>query len=123
MDNNKRYTGIWGEIFAARYLRDHGLTILCANYRTRNGEIDLIAHDDEYIIFVEVKTRGEGAIAEPKEAVDYIKQKKLSITALEFLGNNPYQLSSRFDVIEVFLDENCGLKKINHIMDAFDVVI
>ncbi|NLB36384.1 MAG: YraN family protein [Clostridiales bacterium] len=120
---NTRFTGLWGEIFAARYLRDLGLTILCANYRTRNGEIDLIAQDDEYIIFIEVKTRGEGAIAQPKESVDYSKQKKLSVTALEFLGNNPYQMSCRFDVIEVFLDENYGLIKINHIKDAFEAAI
>ncbi len=120
MENKKRFSGIWGEVFAARYLRDNGFTVLCANYRTRNGEIDLIAQDDEYIIFIEVKTRGEGAIAEPKESVDFNKQKKLTATALEFLENNPYQMSSRFDVIEVYLDKNCKLNKINHIKSAFD---
>lgn len=123
MDNVKRFSGIWGEIYAARFLRDKGFTILSANYRTRNGEIDLIAQDNAYIIFVEVKTRGKGAIAEPKEAAGYTKQKKLTATALEFLSDNPYELNSRFDVIEVFLGEEYKLKRINHIENAFDATI
>ncbi|HZJ78374.1 MAG TPA: YraN family protein [Clostridia bacterium] len=123
MENKKRFSGIWGEIYSARFLRDKGLTILSANYRTRNGEVDLIAQDNTYIVFVEVKARGKGAIAEPKEAVGYTKQKKLTAAALEFLSVNPYGLNSRFDVIEVFLGEEYKLEKINHIENAFDATI
>ncbi len=61
--------GAAGEVLAARILRDKGYTILAANVRSRFGEIDIIAADRQYIAFVEVKTRSEGALYAPREAV------------------------------------------------------
>jgi len=113
-------TGAWGELFAARYLRDSGFEIVAANYRSRFGEIDIVASDGKHLVFAEVKTRGEDMVAAPGESVDLRKQKKLTLTAADFLGKHPTELGARFDVIEVYLDRENRLKKINHIKSAFD---
>ena len=57
--------GAAGEVLAARFLRNRGYDILTANYRTRLGEIDIIAADKQYIAFVEVKTRNDSAYRGP----------------------------------------------------------
>ena len=54
---NKAVTGKLGELAAGRYLRENGYEIITANYRCRLGEIDIIAKQNKYICFVEVKTR------------------------------------------------------------------
>lgn len=60
MKENKRMIGGWYEGQAARYLEGEGLRILESNYRCRTGEIDLIARDEEYFVFIEVKYRSTG---------------------------------------------------------------
>lgn len=113
------FTGALGEVLAARYLRDKGLDILSANYRSRFGEIDIVAADGDKIIFVEVKTRTGVPLTEPREAVHAEKQRRLSMAAAQYLRNEPPDTLSRFDVIEVYLDEDGKLQKLNHIPDAF----
>ncbi len=112
-------SGVWGEIFAARYLRDNGYKIVTGNFRSRLGEIDLIAQKGKYICFVEVKTRGEERLYEPKEAVDFAKQEKLISTSKIFMKVYPNGKQPRFDVCEVFLDSEFNAKKINYIENAF----
>ena len=63
-------TGRWGEETAAAYLRRRHYTIVAANYRCRLGEIDLIAENRDYLVFVEVKLRKSAAFAEALEFVD-----------------------------------------------------
>ena len=70
-------SGVWGEIFAARYLRDNGYKIITGNFRSRMGEIDLVAQKGKYMCFVEVKTRTEGGMFPPADAVDREKRKRL----------------------------------------------
>lgn len=120
---HKNPSGLWGETYAARYLRDAGCEIIAANVSNRLGEIDLIGIDGEYIFFAEVKTRGEDFIAEPAESVTFIKQKKICAVAAAFLQKHEYTLQPRFDVVEVYLDENLKPKTINHIKDAFTSTI
>ena len=69
--------GAAGEVLAARFLREKGYTLLTANYRCRQGEVDIIAADASYIVFVEVKTRQQGALYAPREAVDAAKQHRI----------------------------------------------
>ena len=118
MEINK--TGVWGEVYAARWLRTNGYKIITSNYRTRLGEIDIIASKKNYLCFVEVKTRGENPIARPMEAVDSEKQDRLIATSKLFLKNYPTKLQPRFDVCEVWLDENFEILKINYIENAYD---
>jgi len=85
------------------------------------GEIDIIAEKDKLLCFVEVKARGENAIARPMEAVDTSKQEKLIAASKLFLENFPRKLQPRFDVCEVWLGENFEILKINYIENAYEV--
>lgn len=117
------FTGALGEVYAARYLRDRGYTIVCANYRTRLGEIDIAAEKDGVLSFIEVKTRSAGMIAAPAESVDTHKQKRVALAAAQYLKNEPSGLRTRFDVIEVYLDARENLQDVRHIRNAFDSTI
>ncbi|MBR7093077.1 MAG: YraN family protein [Clostridia bacterium] len=115
--------GAVGELLAARLLRAKGYLIVTANYRTRFGEIDLIASDLKYIVFVEVKTRSDHALYLPREAVSPVKQKKILLAAKDFLKKYRTDMQPRFDVIEVWLPEDGkypDCREINHIISAFD---
>lgn len=118
MERNK--TGLWGEIYASRYLRDNGYRIITANYRTRLGELDIVADDGKNVCFVEVKTRGTDPMLRPALAVDENKQQRLTAAALIFLKEYKTQLQPRFDVCEIILDENYRVTDLNYIENAYD---
>ncbi|MBP3441379.1 MAG: YraN family protein [Clostridia bacterium] len=111
--------GVWGEIHAARHMRDNGYKILACNFSCRFGEIDIVGCKDGYICFVEVKTRGEGAISAPKEAVDAQKQSNIIASSKLFIQLYQYTQQPRFDVCEVFVDDKIKPVKINYIENAF----
>lgn len=112
-------SGLWGEVYAARFLRDNGYEIIAGNYRCRMGEIDIIAEKDGIVSFVEVKARNEDPMYRPMEAVDSQKQKRLIAAADYYMLEIKDEIHSCFDVIEVTLDENYKIKNINHIKNAF----
>lgn len=113
--------GAVGEVLAARFLRDKGYGIVSANYRCRFGEIDIIAEDDEYIAFVEVKTRAQQSWYTPREAVTEAKQERIYKTALLFLQEHPTEKQPRFDVIEVITDpqKTVGALRVEHLCNVF----
>lgn len=115
-------TGAWGEALAAQYLRKKHYTIVSSGYRCRFGEIDLIAADKKFLIFVEVKLRKNGTFAEPMEYVNRRKQDKIRVTASVYLSRFPTQLQPRFDVIEIYAPEGTQTKdpQIRHMEDAFE---
>lgn len=106
---------------AANYLREKGYVILDGNYRTRFGEIDIIAEKKGIIAFVEVKMRSEGSIASPKEFVDSGKQKRIIAAAAQYITNFKIKSQPRFDVIEVFCANN-EIKSFKHLENAFELV-
>ena len=114
-------TGERGETAVAEYLKKRGFIITERNYRSRYGEIDIIAENREYILFVEVKTRKEGVAVAPRAAVDYHKQKRIALTAAIYLSKCESELQPRFDVAEVFACGTDGRKefKVNYIENAF----
>lgn len=112
-------TGVWGEIFTSRWLRDRGYEILSTNYVCRFGEIDVIGYKDGVICFVEVKTRNEKTTVRPVEAVDEGKAERLRLTAKNFMSFTKIDAQPRFDVCEVYLDDNNKLVGINYIRNAF----
>ena len=75
-----------GEEYTAKYLKKHGYRIVTRNYRKRYGEIDIVAENKEYVVFVEVKTRHENSMTQPVDAVDKRKQMRLIKTASAFLS-------------------------------------
>ena len=114
--------GAAGEVLAARFLRERGYDILTANYRTRLGELDIIAADKQYIAFVEVKTRNDAAIYAPREAVTKEKQRRILRTAARFPQQHPTPLQPRFDVVEVLTaaDDPMKVLEIDHIQGAYE---
>lgn len=116
---NSNLLGDYGEIIASRYLRKHGYFIVSANYSCRLGEIDLIAEDKKYICFVEVKTRSENMKYAPADAVDISKRKRIIATSNLFLKEHKINRQPRFDIIEVYFENDEPLK-LNHIEGAFD---
>ena len=115
-------SGRWGEAAAANYLRAKGYRILCANYRCRMGEIDLIAEDRSNLVFVEVKTRRDNRFAEAAEHVDRRKRQRLITTAELYLSLHETDRQSRFDVIEVYAPQGTDTEcpDIRHLENAFD---
>lgn len=113
--------GPWGEALAADYLRKKGCRIEAMNYRTRLGEIDIIAANRRYLIFCEVKLRKTADFAAAREFVDARKQQRLRSTALVYLSQHETTLQPRFDVIEIYAPDGTATKKpqINHMEDAF----
>ncbi|KXZ40053.1 putative endonuclease [Alkalithermobacter thermoalcaliphilus JW-YL-7 = DSM 7308] len=113
---NNVQKGKLGEKIANKYLLSKGFKILDKNYKTRYGEIDLIAQKKEKITFVEVKLRSNLNYGYPCEAVNFKKQNKIRNVATEYINKNKLEnLEYSFDVIEVYLKD----KKINHIKNAF----
>lgn len=95
-----------GEDRVAVFLIKNGWRIVKRNYQCRFGEIDIIAENDEYIIFVEVKTRKEDALVSAEEAVNGAKQRRIMLTAQDYISKTLCQLQPRFDVAKVIVSEN-----------------
>jgi len=99
-DNSE--AGKWGENIAADELRRLGYVILARRYRTRFGEIDIVAQDNETVVFVEVKARRTDRYGSAAESVTDWKQRRIAAMALDYLGwvdrlDDP----CRFDVVAV----------------------
>lgn len=94
--------GAWGERAARTYLAQCGMDIVVCNYRVPGGEIDLIAREGEYIVFVEVKTRRNADYGRGCAYVTLAKQRKIIDAARRWLYEYACDLQPRFDVIEVY---------------------
>ena len=104
--------GRWGEDQVALRLEAAGYTILARRYRTRYGEIDLIATTDKYLCFIEVKLRKDASFAPGRAAVDRRKQEKLRATAASYLAQHPENaLQPRFDVAEIYAPQGMETKQ------------
>jgi putative endonuclease len=112
--------GILGEELACDALRRQGYVILARRYRTRLGEIDIVARDGGTVVFVEVKTRQGGAFGEGAEAVGPRKQQRISTMALHYLARHRLvDVPVRFDVVAVDAGEGGG-HRIEVFQQAFD---
>lgn len=118
---NTKPLGNLGEEIAAKYLVQKQYTILERQYRCRIGEIDIIAVQENTVVFVEVKTRRSTDYGPAALAVTRYKQEKIKRTAMWYahLKCSP-QTSFRFDVIEVYLFEG-GINKLQHYVNAFEM--
>jgi putative endonuclease len=100
-----------GEEFAQEFLTRQGYSILQVNYRTKTGEIDIIAKDKDTIAFIEVKTREEDGW-DAFEAVHRLKQAKMFRTAEQYLVETfgHVDVRARFDVLAVYVSRDGALK-------------
>jgi putative endonuclease len=116
----KKALGERGEIAAARFLKKLGYVIATTRLRQRYGEIDIIAVDGQTVVFVEVKTRRLDLTTQPAEAVDSIRQQRLTRAGLAFLKyHNLLEYASRFDIVEIIWPADVKVPEIRHIVDAF----
>ena len=111
--------GKLGERAAKKYLRQHGLKFLTANFRSAHGEIDLVFRDGDCLVFVEVKARSSENWTRPAAAVNAAKRRRLSQTALAYLRQlkNP-RVKIRFDIVEVLLAEG-KVREVRHLPNTF----
>ncbi len=113
-------TGKTGEELAAALLKDKGYKILARNYKTKLGEIDIIASDRDTFCFVEVKTRHSDRFGLPQEAVPAFQQRQISTAALTYLKeNNLLDKKARFDVISVIYSQDNP--RLDLIKNAFEL--
>ena len=115
---SRKTIGDLGESFAAEVYEKSGYTVVSRNYHSRYGEIDLIAENDDTLCFVEVKTRNFSSVGTPAEAVDYRKQKKLTLTAMKYLTEAECYKQPRFDVLELW-QQDSKIVRYNLIENAF----
>lgn len=114
--------GFHGENMAEKYLKEMGYIILEKNFKCKLGEIDIIAKDNNYICFIEVKTRYGSLYGSPGESVTRQKQYKIYRTAQGYiLKKKLYKFNFRFDVIEIILNNKDDNYSIKLIKDAFQV--
>lgn len=116
----KREIGDRGEDMAVKKLKKMGYKIVERNFSAKCGEIDIIALDGEYIVFVEVRVRNNSSYGSGAETVDAYKQKKLIKTAMYYLKmNNALDVPARFDVVSI--SDSLGNKPvIEVIQNAFE---
>jgi putative endonuclease len=112
--------GTLGESLARTALEQQGYAVLATRYRTRAGEIDIVARDGGCLVFVEVKARRHTDCGTPAEAVTPRKQRRIVAMARDFLARNPTDATScRFDVVAILVPEG-GPAVIELIRNAFD---
>ncbi len=114
---DKSERGAEGEQLAVQLLEEKGYTILERNYRYKRSEIDIIARCDDWLIFVEVKTRTSNAFGFPEEFVDAKKKQMIFQGADYYMFITHWQGNVRYDIVAVNLEN--GSPRMHHIEDAF----
>ena len=118
----RQVLGRLGEQLALEHFERLGYTLLARNHRTRFGELDLIMHGDQTLVFVEVKTRRATRGAVPWDALDARKQRQVRNMARAFLADVPDRPAAgeiRFDAVGVVIDPRGRLVRLDHLEAAF----
>ena len=120
MSENKRKVGKEGEELACDYLRKNHYKIICTNFYTKFGEIDIIARQGEYLVFCEVKYRADKKSGHPLESVGTLKQKKIVKSSLFYIKRNGLSMDTpiRFDVVSITGDR---VSVIKNAFEGFDL--
>lgn len=113
-----RQKGLQAEDFATSHLQGAGYAILSRNFNSRDGELDIVALDDDTVVFIEVKARR--SITQAFSSVSASKQKKLRLAAEKWLLCNPswQENFTRFDLMIIMLPIDSNVK-LFHLKDAF----
>ncbi len=115
-----REKGNAGEDLGVDYLKGRGFRIVARNYRTRFGEIDIVAEHGGELVFVEVRSLSSSSGHLPEETIGFEKQKRLSLTAQAYLQENRLEdRVARFDILAIEIDGRTST--VRHLPDAFEV--
>lgn len=115
--SDRHALGPKGEELAAGFLVRHGYSIRHRNWRSGRTEIDIIAENDHYVVFVEVKSRSAGYSVHPAEAVNVPKQRTIIFAASNYIDTYSIEKEARFDIITVII--NGSDQEIDHIENAY----
>ena len=111
-------TGRDGEDAAEAFLASKGFVIIERNYRYGHGEIDIIARDGDYTVFVEVKSRSNDRFGAPEYSITPGKQRQLRRVAAGYMYEHGFsELACRFDVVAV--EFRNGSAACRHLVNAF----
>ncbi len=116
MSNSTKQIGNEGESRACTHLESLGFKIRDRNWQHGHDEIDIIAENKEFVIFVEVKTRKNNAFGSPEIFVDRKKQRFMIRAANEYIRRYNVEKEARFDIVAITMNEPDGLV---HLPDAF----
>ncbi len=118
----RKNLGESGERVASLFLQQRGYRIIDRNFRTRRGELDLIAQDADGLAFIEVRTRRGDALGAPEESLTAVKRRKLMALALEFLGKHPQyaECAWRSDFVAIQLNRTGRIERIDVIKGAVE---
>lgn len=112
-DAKNKKLGKDGEKQAVKYLKKNRYKILEKNYKTRFGEVDIIAKKGDVVAFIEVKTRLSDIFGTPAQAVTAERRRKYFLAAKYYFAGEITDCTVRFDIIEIFRGQ------LNHIENAF----
>ncbi len=118
----RQHLGRLGERLAAEHLQRRGYAVLERNWRSRHGELDIVACDGAALVFCEVKTRRSGPAARPFDALNGLKQRRVRTLAMEWLATHPQRPRVRHlrcDAIGVTIDPRGHLVALEHLEGAF----
>ncbi|MDF2690646.1 MAG: hypothetical protein K0S29_501 [Gammaproteobacteria bacterium] len=113
-----RTIGFAKEDIALRFLKNKGLKLICRNFHSRFGEIDLIMQDQSSLVFIEVRFRSSEKFGSSAESVSFLKQQRLIKTAQFYLLHHPQNAACRFDVLAI-RPHNTQSIDIDWIINAF----
>lgn len=122
--DHRKPLGKLGEDLAASHLESLGWQIVARNWRTRRGEIDIVARDRDWLVFVEVRTRrasrtgGDPFLGRPEDSVTPKKQLQLAHIAEAYLFAMPWSGLWRVDVIALEVGANGAIERLTHFRDA-----
>jgi len=121
LSDNHLTLGRKGEDAAATFLKKKGYKIIQRNYRQKTGEIDIIARQDEWLVFIEVKARKSVRFGQPFESVTQTKQAQIGRVALDYMTRNKLlDQPVRFDVISILYNQK-GETDIKHLPNCFEL--
>jgi len=118
MSDARKKLGKWGESLAAQHLEAKGYEIVTRNWRTAQGEIDLVVRGGQELIFVEVKTRRGTQMGSPEEGLTPRKADKLMMLAQQYVAQHDLDVDWRIDLVAVELDNTGKLLRCEHIPNA-----
>jgi putative endonuclease len=105
MTEARQQLGWFGEELACEALEQRGYVVITRRYRTRWGELDIIARHGDYFAFVEVKARQDGRFGDPEEAVTLRKQQRMVSMATDYLARHGLlNVACRFDVVGINIE-------------------
>jgi putative endonuclease len=117
--SDKIKTGAKGESLAADFLKQKGFAIVARNYRHRKSEIDLIVRQENWLVFVEVKTRTSIAYGQPEAFVTPAQARKIFDAAEHYIFSTDWRGHVRFDVVAVLIMDE-SIPEIQHFEDAIN---